>query len=55
MYSTSAPDPGPVVVTARRPRLLQRLTALYSGVASVVLLVATLAVYRELVTDLDRE
>ncbi len=55
MYSTSAPDPGPVVVTARRPRLLQRLTALYSGVASVVLLVATLAVYRELVNDLDRE
>lgn len=54
MSSTSAPDPA-ATTTRRRPRLLRRLTALYSGIASLVLLFAALAVYQELVGDLDRE
>lgn len=56
MSSTSAPEPPTSTSSVRRrPRLLRRLTALYSGIASLVLLFAALAVYQELVGDLDRE
>jgi two-component system, OmpR family, heavy metal sensor histidine kinase CusS len=54
MSSSRAAEPLPGRSRPGRS-LVSRLTALYAVAASLVLLVAVLAVYRELVTDIDRE
>lgn len=53
MSSNTAPER--TALPTRRRTLVLRLTALYALSASLVLLVAVLVVYRELVNDLDRE
>lgn len=55
MSSKTGPDAAPRRRPLRRRTLTLRLTALYTAIASLVLLVAVLIVYRELVLDLDRE
>ncbi|MBX3464165.1 MAG: hypothetical protein KF830_13405 [Planctomycetes bacterium] len=55
MSSKTGPDAAATARPARGRTLVLRLTALYTTIASLVLLVAVLIVYRELVLDLDRE